>query len=341
MSDYETIQRRRNVIVGIFVVAGMCALGWLVFKFGDMPGLVSQMGSYEVFVRFPKAPGVQRDTPVRFCGYQIGSVTAIQRPRPMEDLKTGKFYHQTLVVLSIDDSFSDIPDDVNAVLLARGFGSSYIELQLAHYDVNEPSGPVLGQNSELQGSTGVTSEFFPEETQKEVRELIIDMRTFVNNANDILGDPTNKKNVKRGIEKLADVSAEATARLQEAKDTLQRFNRTLDTIWTTVDGSKPAVEAVGKFAETATRTFENTGPKAEELITSLTETSEQLAKSLSEAQAVLAKINSGEGSAGRFVNDAKLYETLVENIDQVELLLKEIKAFVSRAREKGVPIKLK
>jgi hypothetical protein len=55
---------------------------------------------------------------------------------------------------------------------------------------------LLGQNSKLQGSTGVTSEFFPEETQKELRELVVDMRTFVNNANDILGDPNNKENIK-------------------------------------------------------------------------------------------------------------------------------------------------
>jgi len=52
-------------------------------------------------------------------------------------------------------------------------------------------------------------------------------------------------------------------------------------------------------------------------------------------------VNSGEGSAGRIVNDGKFYESLVENAEQMELLLKEIKAFVSRAREKGVPIKLR
>jgi ABC-type transporter Mla subunit MlaD len=167
------------------------------------------------------------------------------------------------------------------------------------------------------------------------------MRTFINHANDILGDPTNKKNVKRAIEKLADVSTEATARLRDANDTLVRLNRTLDSVWSAVEGAKPTVAAVGKFFETGTKTLEDTAPKAQDLITSLTKTSEQLGKSLSDARLILAKINSGEGSAGRFVNDAKLYETLVENTEQVELLLKEIKAFVSRAREKGVPIKLK
>ena len=37
MSDYETIQRKRNMVVGIFVVIGICAFAWLIYKFGDLP----------------------------------------------------------------------------------------------------------------------------------------------------------------------------------------------------------------------------------------------------------------------------------------------------------------
>jgi len=273
VSDYETIQRRRNIIVGIFVVAGVFALVWLVFKFGDLPGLVSKMGSYDVFVRFPKAPGVQHDTPVRFCGYQIGSVTGIKRPKPMRDLKTGHFYHQTLVVLSIDDSYNDIPADVNAVLMTRGFGSSYIELQLADYDVNEPNRLALGPNSELQGSTGVTSEFFPEETQEQVQGLVDDMRTFVNNANDILGDPNNKRNLKLVVENLAGVSGEATKRLKQAKETLENVNKTLEAAVETIKGAQPAIDEIRKLASTGTETLKSADEKAERLVTALVDTS--------------------------------------------------------------------
>jgi len=278
VSDYETIQRRRNIIVGIFVVAGVFALVWLVFKFGDLPGLVSKMGSYDVFVRFPKAPGVQHDTPVRFCGYQIGSVTGIKRPKPMRDLKTGHFYHQTLVVLSIDDSYNDIPADVNAVLMTRGFGSSYIELQLADYDVNEPNRLALGPNSELQGSTGVTSEFFPEETQEQVQGLVDDMRTFVNNANDILGDPNNKRNLKLVVENLAGVSGEATKRLKQAKETLENVNKTLEAAVETIKGAQPAIDEIRKLASTGTETLKSADEKAERLVTALVDTSGTLGR---------------------------------------------------------------
>jgi len=348
VSDYETIQRRRNIIVGVFVVAGMCALGWLVFKFEVMPGLFSQMGSYDVFVQFAKAPGVQPDTPVRWCGYQIGMVTKVQPPKVMKEVKGEAWYHQTRVTLSIDDSYNDIPADVNAVLLTRGFGSSYIELQLDDYDVKEGKAPVLIQGSELQGLTGVTSEFFPEETQKELRDLVVDMRIFVKNANHILSDPNNKKNIKATLANLADVSKQAGDRLREAKQTLERVEQTLADASKAIEQARPAIKEAQpaiadfrKFVNTGSDVLTSADAKAERLVVAVVDASGELGKTLSELRAILEKVDSGEGSAGRFVNDAELYETLLENAEQMELLLKEIKAFVSRTREKGLPLKLR
>ena len=37
MSDYEAAQRRCDVVVGIFVIFGLGALGWMILKFGDLP----------------------------------------------------------------------------------------------------------------------------------------------------------------------------------------------------------------------------------------------------------------------------------------------------------------
>ena len=80
MSDYETMQRRRSMVVGIFVIVAVIAFFWMIFKFGDLPIFVSEIKSYQVKIQFPSAPGVQKDTPVRFCGYQIGTVTDVKPP---------------------------------------------------------------------------------------------------------------------------------------------------------------------------------------------------------------------------------------------------------------------
>jgi phospholipid/cholesterol/gamma-HCH transport system substrate-binding protein len=324
VSDYETIQRRRNIIVGIFVLVAVCALVWLIFKFGDLPTTVSKISSFSVSVQFPTAPGVQKDTPVRFCGFQIGRVTDVKPPKVMRDLNTGKFYHQTLVVLSIDRNYSDIPSDVEAKLMTRGLGSSYIELKLKHFDANQPTGPVLSKGSLLQGSTGMTSEFFPEESQKKLDDLITSIITLMGNANTIIGDPNNKENLKKSLANLSEASAHVTQTLQDVNETMQKFRDTM--------------ERFGKLADAGTSTLKNADAN---LITALADLTEELSKGASQVRLILEKVNSGQGSAGRLLNDGQFYENLLENTQQLQALLEELKSFAAESRKKGVPIKLK
>jgi hypothetical protein len=54
---------------------------------------------------------------------------------------------------------------------------------------------------------------------------------------------------------------------------------------------------------------------------------------------VLDKINSGEGTAGKFVNDGRLYEQLLEDSKQLHLVLQDIKGFVAESKEKGLKVK--
>jgi len=327
VSDYEAAQRRRNIVVGIFVVFALIALGIMIYQFRELPTAVSRIGSYRVKVQFPTARGIQKDTPVQFCGYQIGRVTDVKPPKPMRDLKTGRFYHQTLVVLSIDKQYSDIPRDVEPKLMTRGLGSSYIELKLTHFDVNEPTGPFLEDNCLLQGSTGMTSEFFPEESQQKLQELVDGLQTLTGNFNDIIGDPDNKQNIRRMLANLAEASSQATKTLQQATETLQKVTET--------------VQSYHRLADTATVTLKNADVKIDELVVSLVDTSEQLGKAASQLRVILEKINSGDGTAARFVNDGRFYEKLLEDAEQVEMLLDQLKKFIVQAREEGLPIKLK
>jgi len=301
VSDYETTQRERNIIVGIFVVAAICALVWLIFIFNDFPTVVSKLRSFQVFVQFPTAPGVLKDTPIRFCGYPIGRVTKVMPPRIRRDLDTGLEYHQTMVILSINKKYINIPSNVEVKLMTRGLGSSYIELAvdptlpLIPRDPNRPETKFLVDKMLLQGSTGMTSEFFPEESQKKLEELVNGLRAFIGNANEILGDKANKENIKTTLANLSDASKQATQTLEE----LQKF------------------------------------------LASGVNTSEEISKTAVELRLILEKVNNGQGTAAKLINDGRLYENLLENTQQMQLLLEELESFIAKAREKGLQIKLK
>ncbi len=346
MSDYETSQRKRNAVVGFFVIAGIVALVWLVFKFGDLPSVVSKVGSFEVFVQFPTAPGVQKDTPVRFCGYQIGRVTTVMAPEERVDLRTSQAYHQTVAVLSIDKRYVNIPSNVEIKLMTRGLGSSYIELTLdpaklpaPPLDPNRPETCFLLDKIWLQGSTGVTSEFFPAESQKKLDDLVTSIIAMMENANEILGDPNNKENLKATLANLTVASKQAGDRLQEAKQTLEHVNATLEAATEAIEQAKPTIDEFRTFASTGAETLKSVDAKAERLVASLVVTSEELGRSASQLRLILEKVNAGKGSAGQLVNDGKLYEKLLENTEQIKSTLRALEAFATQAKERGLRIK--
>ncbi len=297
--------------VGVFVIVAVIAFFWLIFKFGDLPVLVSEIKSYEVKIQFPSAPGVQRDTPVRFCGYQIGTVTDVKPPNILQDKNTKQWYHQTLVIVSIENQFKDIPDIVEAKLMTRGLGSSYIELSIPPVDVRE--GKFLVEGSLLQGSTGTASEFFPADTQKKLDDLITGISAFVKNSNDVIGDANNKANLKSALANLADASREANE----------------------------AVRQIKEAADAGRTMLQNADTRTAQLTTSLVTTSDKLGEVMIHLESVLEKIDNGEGTAGKLVNDGRLYEQLLEDSKQLHLVLQDMKTFVTESTEKGISIKLK
>ncbi len=301
MSDFETAQKKRNVIVGVFVVAAICAIIWLIFMFNDFPTAISKLRSFQVFVQFPTAPGVLKDTPVNFCGYPIGSVTKVMPPQIRKDLNTGLEYHQTMVILSINKKYINIPSNVEVKLMTRGLGSSYIELSidpslpLTQLDPNRPETKFLVDKMLLQGSTGMTSEFFPEESQKKLEQMVNSLSDFINNANEIFGDTANKENIKTTLANLSRLSEKAIHTLDE----LQKF------------------------------------------LAAGVNTSEEVSKTAAELRLILEKINNGQGTAAEFINDARLYENLLENTQEMDVLLQEFKKLVAEYRKNGIKVKLK
>jgi phospholipid/cholesterol/gamma-HCH transport system substrate-binding protein len=294
VSDYETAQKRRNVVVGVFVVVAICAVIWLIFMFNDLPTAVSGINSFQVFVQFPTAPGVLRDTPVYFCGYPIGRVTKVMAPDILTDLNTGLNYYQTKVILSISKKYANIPSNVEVKLMRRGLGSSYIELTvdpklpLMRRDPNKAETVYLVNMMTLQGSSGMTSEFFPAESQKKLDELVDGLTDFINNANSIVGDRANKENIKVTL-----------ANLSVATEELREF------------------------------------------LAAGVDLSEEASKTAAELRLILEKVNAGRGTTGKLINDARLYEKLLENTDELEVLLKDLKEMVAEYKKKGIKVKLK
>jgi phospholipid/cholesterol/gamma-HCH transport system substrate-binding protein len=295
------------MIVGAFVIVGVLVFAYMVFLFGELPVTVTKFTSYTVKVRFPFAPGVQKSTPVQYCGYQIGKVTYVEPPMPFQD-KDGRFTHQVMVEMAISRDYSSIPANVKVKLLRRGMGSSYIELRTApitakEFDTLEPN--FLRQGMILQGESGVISELLPEDLQDKVDSFFTKVTVLVDNLNVVIGDANNQQNLKKSLANLSKATEESVATLQEIRE------------------------------------FSQTGKQKLASVTeSVMQTSEELGETLIELRRILNKINSGEGTVGKLITDGKLYENLLDSSEELKESLKKMKKTLEKTSEKGIQVKI-
>ena len=297
MTDYQTKQKKRNRIVGLFVMVAFVAFGVFLWRFRDLPLFVSRFESFNVLVYFPEVPGVQKDTPVNYCGYQVGRVMKVAPPRVRGQS------HQVGVSIAIDNEYSDIPNDVKFIVMKRGLGSSYIKI--SDVSLDEPTG-FLQDETVLDGSVSMASDFFPPEVQEAMPDLVDAVANLTYNINLVIGDQENQANIKK----------------------------TLGNIETAAAQLQGTLKSVENFSNQSTQTVRELGVH-------ITGLSESLEAALLETRQLMAKITSGEGTAGKLVNDGRLYENLLESSQELKMLLEQLKKWADDIQQDGVKVRTK
>jgi len=104
--------------VGIFVVAGIAALGFLAFKVGNL-GTYNVSQTYEVQAYFANIGGLKQEASVKSAGVLVGRVKSIS-------LDTQRY--EAKVTMSIDKRYEFDRDTYAKILTSGLLGEQYIGL---------------------------------------------------------------------------------------------------------------------------------------------------------------------------------------------------------------------
>lgn len=106
--------------VGLFVAAGLLALGMLAFKVGNLTA-GDVVDGYRITARFDNVGGLKIRSAVTMAGVRIGRVRRITMDSDR---------YQALVEMEIDGRYRNIPRDTAAMILTSGLlGEQYIGLE--------------------------------------------------------------------------------------------------------------------------------------------------------------------------------------------------------------------
>ncbi len=109
-----------DVMVGLFVILGFCALAFLALRAGNMSGAVGLADVYEIRTKFDNIGGLKPRAAVRSAGVVVGRVTGIRF-----DDKT----YQAEVTLAMDGRYK-FPKDSSAKIMTSGLlGEQYLGIE--------------------------------------------------------------------------------------------------------------------------------------------------------------------------------------------------------------------
>ncbi len=123
-----TQSTNRDLVVGLFVLAALCAVAFLSFSVGGASWI--SRGGLDVHATFSQIGGLKERAPVEISGVRVGEVTRIR----LDD------DYRARVDMDLDASL-ELPIDTSASIVTSGLlGDQYVSLELGAEDETLRSG---------------------------------------------------------------------------------------------------------------------------------------------------------------------------------------------------------
>ncbi len=342
---------RRNLMVGVFVLVGILALGALVVLFGQGPRWLIRGDTYALNIRFDSAAGIRSGTLVTVLGKRIGHVRTVEFVNP-DDLSGG-----VNVVVAIDQEFR-IPDDSLAETFEAGLlagGRPPIRIIPGHSATHLPpdKGVMVGLTKDAMSAV------LPEEissnldrTARQIGEAAAAMRPVLEAMEKMLAprDPHEVDTLEGATGNLASAAARLDALLAHFNEILgdpeqkSRLKETIANAYSMSEDGRILMADLRQAAGDVKTAAEKAGGVMTKMESSLDNVDQRVADvshvlidDLNEAGDVLrylkqaaALMSEGDGSVAKALRDDRLYESMVltsrrleETIEEVRLLVKD------------------
>ena len=242
--------------------------------------------------------GLSPSSPVTINGLKVGNVTKIGF------LDTSG---RLLVTFSVDNAFPFSEESVAQIYGGGLIGGKSLAI-LPEYEpgnIAESGDTLPGQIEE--GLLELVNERLTP-LQEKIEKVIVSTDSLINSFNEVM-NPTTRKNLKNSIENF--------------NETMASLNNSANTIEEVLDESAPKLDRTFTNLDEMAVNFNNISDSLAEV--DIVKITEDLESTLENLEDFSQKLNSGEGTVGKFVTDPSVYNNLERATDQLEGLLQDIK----------------
>ena len=286
----------REFKIGFFGILMIAALYWGV---NFLKGTDLFTSSVHYYAAYDQVNGLQPSAAVVIKGYD-----------PQRS-------NNVVVEFAIKSKFK-IPKDTKARIFSDGImGGKSIELELGRSDAYLHEGDTLFSeiNKDFLEVAGSEFEFLKQRANDVISEMIVTLRGI----NKLLSD--NSANLNATIGNVAAITGDLRSVVADEKGSLR------ETISNVNDLSRTLRDKTGQIDRIFTNVERFSDSLSQSRIPTLVA---QMNGTLAELNRTLAKVNDGDGTVGKFVNDQALYDSLVQASSNLSALLLDLKQHPGR-----------
>ena len=347
-------EKSRDVAVGLTVIVALVLMAGMILLFTGLPWFLQR--GYTIKIAADTTHDTHLGDGVHLSGMRVGRVTAIDFADP------GQPYRGVIFTARVDSGLN-LPGNVRAVFFTRGLiGAAYIELKA---DGPERIDPATGKPLEsfptdgsiVMNSMHDAAGLVPDELTKAMESLT----SLADNINELIAPSPQAQPSTEG-------ATTAPAGPAGLKGTVAKLNAALDGIATvlgdaenqqniktslanlakaTVAAEKAMVE-LRQFAEQArgtakgvTELTETAQGRIDELAGKVLTSAEKVSELMATLNRIAMKIEAGEGTAGRLLDDGQLYDGLLQATREMTKLMAEFQGLVKVWQKDGIKLQMK
>lgn len=296
--------------IGIVVIATF--LGFF-FLFNFLKGKNLFVNGNVYYAVYDDVAGLQSSMPVYINGLRVGRVSSI-------DLLKGEKPLKFLVKLVVERTDIEFSKTTKAKITSELMGGSQVHLVLDYEGKMAVSGDTLQGMVSPSIMNMMTNELGP--TKMKIDSTLTSLNFALQEFSKVLDDQ-NRANIKSGLVNLnetlkgAKASTESvTALTNETKSLItenkSKINESLTKVNELITSTQNTISKYGQLADKLGKV------EYQKIINSLEDSSNQLS-------AVMKKVNDGDGSLGKLVNDNELYNNISATSESLNILLEDMK----------------
>lgn len=292
--------------IGFFGILMIALLYWGINFLKGTDLFSSDVKYYAVY---DQVNGLESSASILIKGFKVGSIS---------DISYDPARSQNVVVEFSISSKYPIPDDSKARIFSDGImGGKAVELVLGKSANYLQEGDTLFSeiNKDFLEVAGSEFEFIKQRANDVINQLV----TTLGHINTLLAD--NKDNLDRTFNNIANLSGNLNEVVENEKGSIHSIVTDLNHLTQTLSAKSGQIDRIITNVETFSDSLNRASIPT--LVTQLNETVGQL-------NTVMGKIDQGDGSVGKLLNDDALYESLVQASSDLAALLADIKAHPSR-----------